>query len=118
MNEQLLALTLRLKEALENHPDIILLNELDDKLANDEKATFHSFLMNKGLDEVDYLLEHQGSADSINECREKAAQAKNDLYRQPIVQEYLEVYKKVRHIYQKINHELFDSIIGERHQCG
>lgn len=118
MNENVNELTYRLKKIVLNNPSFVRLNQLEEEINNNETLKFQSFLMQKAHDELENYLDNGNDQETIKALRANYSKAKQTLYENEIVREYLKAYGEVRLILDYINEELFSSIIGASHKCG
>ena len=115
MDDSLLDSLEKLKEAINNDPRLLRLNELDKKLNNDEEVMKLAYQKDMALVSYEDSLKHfSKDSKEVNEALKRLHKAKLSLDNHPLVQEYNSAYKEVRKIYDKINQELFDKFSNKR----
>ena len=109
MDENIYSLTIKLKDSLNNHPSIILLNEIEKEMENNEEVMRLSFLKDQANDKYNDMVKYfsENSKEASNALKE-LHQAKLNLDNHPLVKKYLKAYQDVRLLYQEINSLLFD----------
>ena len=115
MNSSLNEKIITLKESIDNDPRVIRLNELDKKLSSNEEVMTLSYKKDVALVNFEDALKHfKEDSEEVRNAQKALYEAKKNLDLHPLVKEYNEVYKQVRLLYNKINQELFNSLIKNR----
>lgn len=108
MNEELLNITYQLKEALNNDPRIVHLNEVEKKMSESEEVMSLSYKKDMALDKYNEMLKFfSDESEEVIQARRELAEAKKELESHPLVREYLKAYQEVRLLYEEINNTLF-----------
>lgn len=111
MNELVIQKLESLKDSLLMDERVVRLNQLDEKMNNDESVI--SLVIKKNNDN-DYLLEmikYFGEESIEASNARKALQAsKEALYLHPLVKKYNKQYQKVRMLYIELNRILFSGL--------
>ena len=117
MNNELAESLGKLKEALENDPRVLRLDELDKKLNFDEDVMKLAYKKDMALVAYEDSIKHFGEdSKETRDAQKRLYEAKLSLDNNPLVKEYNQAYKEVREIYNKINDELFSKFINV-HGC-
>jgi len=108
MEQKLYHSLVNLKDLIEHNPDVFELEKLSKELDQNDEVKTLSYRKDIAVMEYEDALKHF-SKDSIevNKAQKALHQAKLALDKHPLVSHYLEVYAKVRVMYDKINQELF-----------
>ena len=107
-----------LKEAIDKDPDILKLNEIEERLNKSEDVMALSYKKDVALREYEDILRF--FKEDPKEAKEKQAslaEAKYNLDTHPLVKEYNEAYKKVRDLFKEINDILFKEFEGKKYRC-
>ena len=118
MNETLLNKLDTLKEAIENDPRVIRLNELEDKMNKDEDVMCLAYQKDVALTNFEDALKHfkEGSPE-VQKAQKELYDAKLKLDTHPLVDEYRKAYNEVRKLYDRINKELFSDFVDNKRGC-
>ena len=109
MDETLASSLSNLKEAIEKDPCVLRLNELDKKLNENEEVMKLAYKKDMALLRYEDMVKNFGeNSKEANEAQKTLHEAKYNLDIHPLVKEYNQAYKEVRHIYDMINEELFN----------
>lgn len=108
MSNELIELLTSLKSELENDPRVIKLDELDEKLNENEEVMKLAYKKDMASVDFDDALKHFGeNSKEAKEALKKLHEAKYNLDTHPLVNEYQAAYKEVRLLYEHISKELF-----------
>lgn len=108
MTKSLLEKLEQLKVILKNDERVILLNEIDQKLSNDEEVMKLSYRKDAASVEFEDALRHF-TEDSleVKSTQKKLYQAKLELDNHDLVKRYNKAYREVKKIYSYISKEIF-----------
>lgn len=97
-----------LKSLINQNEDVLLLNKLDEQLANNEEVMKLSYKMDVLSVEYSDALKHfKEDSDEVKLAQQKLYQAKLELDSHALVKSYNEVYLRVKKLYKNINKEIF-----------
>ncbi|HZJ89904.1 MAG TPA: YlbF family regulator [Bacilli bacterium] len=108
MDEKIIKYAYRLKKVLDEHEEVIKLNEIEVLLnENAEVKALQSAVLDaleklSEANEYSYLVAEQKAARKVLHL----AKLKRD--ENPLIQKYLKQYQKVKKLYDQINQEIFD----------
>ena len=109
MNQKLVEITSKLKEELNNHPDVIELERLSKLLSENEDVMRLCYKKDTCATKYEDTVKYFGlDSDEARNAQKALYQAKLELDNNALVKAYNEQYKKVRKIYDKINEEIFN----------
>ena len=110
MNKDIYLKAENLKELLDQDPRIIKLNELEQKMDEDEEVM--SLAYKKDMAAVKYsdVLNHfSEDSKEAQKARKELHEAKLKLDNHPVVKEYMKAYIEVRDLYNELNEILFSN---------
>ena len=117
MNSDLLNSLNKLRDALDNDPRILKLDELDKKLNNNEEVMKLAYQKDMTLLSYEDSVKHFGeNSKEASDAQKRLYEAKLSLDNHPLVKEYNSAYKEVRELYNKINETLFKGF-NVTHRC-
>lgn len=117
MDAALLESLENLKEAIDNDPRVLKINELDKKLNEDEEVMKLAYQKDMALLAYEDALKHfKDGSKEVSEAQKRLHEAKLSLDSHPLVKQYNEAYKEVRKLYEKINEVLFKRF-NNTHGC-
>lgn len=109
MNQILLEKVLKLKNEIENSPEVKELNRLNELLENDEEVMKLCYRKDVCISNYEDALKHFGeNSNEAKEAQKALHQAKLALDKNEVVMKYNEQFKIVRKMYDKINEEIFN----------
>lgn len=109
MNKNLYEKALKLKETLEKHPDVLMLNECEIVMLADEKCGLLLDEYTKLQTSINALLEYLDvESKEIKTKRAELSHLKAELDTNSLVIKYNEQYKKVTKLYDHVSATLFD----------
>lgn len=115
MDDSLLTSLENLKEAIEKDPRVLRLNELDQKLNNNEEVMKLAYQKDMALLSYEDAQKHFGKdSKEVSDALKRLHEAKLSLDNHPLVQEYNDAYKEVRKIYDMINIAIFDKFSNKQ----
>lgn len=98
----------KLKEAINNDPRVLKLNELNKKLDNDDEVMKLAYKKDMASVSYEDALKHFGKdSKEASDAQKRLYEAKLNLDNNELVKEYNHAYKEVRELYNLINKELF-----------
>lgn len=98
-----------LKSEIENHPDVIKLNELDKLLNENEEVMKLAYKKDIAITKYEDAMRYFGeNSDEALTAQKELHQAKLELDKNELVMMYNNQFKKVRKLYDKINEEIFN----------
>lgn len=108
MDNALLESLEKLKVAINNHPSILKLNEINEKLNNDEEVMKLAYKKDLALTAYEDATKYfKDDSDEVRTAQKNLYEAKLNLDNHPLVKQYNASYKEVRELYNKINEQLF-----------
>lgn len=108
MNIELINSLTKLKEAINNDPRLLKLNELDKRLNNDEEVMRLAYKKDMASVSYEDALKHfSKDSKEVRDAQKRLHEAKLELDNNELVKEYNLAYKEVRLMYEMINEELF-----------
>ena len=111
MEEDIYSLAEKVKEALNNDPRYIALNEAEEKMNNDKIVISLVIAKEKALNEYNDILRHfDRESDTAKKYQKALYVAKKQLEEHPLVKDYLAKYQQVRILYEQINSILFSDL--------
>lgn len=109
MNEKLADSLVNLKQEIENSEEMKKLRILDKELNEDETAMKLAYKKDMLAIQYEDAIKHFGeNSKEANLAQKELYQAKLELDNNETVKRYMEQYKIVRKMYDKINEELFN----------
>ena len=104
MKKNIYQLAESLKIELQNDPRIIALNQLEEKMNQDEEVMRLAYQKDLLASEYSDILNHfDRDSEPAIKIQKKLYEAKKALDEHPLVQQYLSAYKEVRELYTQIN---------------
>ena len=111
MEEKIILLSEKLKEAIGNDPRYIALNEAEKKMNEDKEVQSLAFAKEKALNEYNDILRHfDRESDTAKKYQKALYVAKKQLEEHPLVKDYLVKYQQVRILNEQINSILFSDL--------
>ena len=111
MEEKIILLSEKLKEAIGNDPRYIALNEAEKKMNEDKEVQSLAIAKEKALNEYNDILRHfDRESDTAKKYQKALYEAKKQLEEHPLVKDYLAKYQQVRILYEQINSILFSDL--------
>ena len=111
MVDNIYFLASELKDLLDNDPRIIRLNELENKLVNNEEVMALTYQKDVAVSDYSDALNHfADKSEEMKHFRHALFAKKEALDSHPLVREYLEAYSEVRDLYFQINETLFGGL--------
>lgn len=108
MDNKLASSLENLKKAIDNHPLILKLNEIDKRMNVDEEVMRLAYKKDAALSSYEDSLKYfKEDSDEVRQVQKRLHEAKLALDNHPLVKEYNEAYKEVRKLYNHINEVLF-----------
>ena len=108
-------LAFTLHNAIESHPDVILLKELETKIKNDAQVLALAKKCEALQLNLNELLEYLDVENvKVKEVRHELSARKFELDTNPFVSEYNAQYKKVSKIYDHVSQVLFEDFCNQR----
>jgi len=108
MDEELLELSHKLKEAINKDPRVIALNKIEEEMNNSHEVTKLAIIKEQKVEDYNFMCSHfKDDSPQVIKARQELAKAKEELETHPLVKEYLVRFKAVREMNEKINKELF-----------
>ena len=109
MNQSLLEKVTKLKQEIDNSPEVQELKRLNSLLENDEEVMKLCYKKDCAVTNYEDALKHFGeNSDEAIKAQKELHQAKLELDSNELVKKYNEQFKIVRKIYDKINEEIFN----------
>lgn len=109
MNEILADKLDLLKSEIENHPDVIKLNELDKLLNENDEVMKLAYKKDIAITKYEDAMRYFGeNSDEALAAQKVLHQAKLELDKNELVIMYNNQFKKVRKLYDRINEEIFN----------
>ena len=106
----------KLKEAIENDPRVLRLEEIDKKINENEEIMKLAYKKDMALLAYEDNLKHfKEDSKEVKDAQKSLYEAKLSLDNHPLVKEYNKAYKEVRELYNKINEVLFKKFTT--HEC-
>lgn len=114
MDEKIYLQAQELKETISKDSRIIHLNELEQKMNNNEEVMALAYKKDMAALEYGDLLNHfSEESDEVKTALKKLHNAKLELDNHPLVKDYLKAYKEVRDLYGEINSVLFSNFAAD-----
>ena len=108
MDTKIYNLAKSLNDEINNHPEVIKLNELEKALNDSYDVYLLSNKKDEALEEYSRLKDiYDDDHDDVKAALLKLKDAKEKLNNFPLVKEYLSQYAKVRNLYLEIDNILF-----------
>lgn len=108
MEQKLYDSLVHLKSVIENDDNVLELERLSKEMDENDEVKKLSYQKDIALMDYEDSLKHfSKDSKEVKDAQKRLAQAKLALDEHPLVHHYLEVYSKVRQMYDKINLELF-----------
>ena len=109
MNSSLLEKITKLKEEIDNSPEVKELNRLNELLENNDEVMRLCYKKDIAVANYEDALKHFGdNSPEAKNAQKELHQAKLALDSNDLVKQYNEQYKIVKKIYDKINEEIFN----------
>lgn len=100
-----------LKDLLDNDERIVRLNELENKLVNNEEVMALTYQKDIAVSDYSDALNHfDDKSEEMKKFRHALFAKKEALDNHPLVKEYLKAYSEVRDLYYKLNDILFGDL--------
>ena len=100
-----------LKDLLDNDERIVRLNELENKLVNNEEVMALTYQKDIAVSDYSDALNHfDDKSEEMKKFRHALFVKKEALDNHPLVKEYLKAYSEVRDLYYKLNDILFGDL--------
>ena len=116
MNIELVNSLSKLKEAINNDPRILKLNELDAKLNSNEDVMRLAYKKDMASLAYEDAIKHFGeNSKEARDAQKRLHEAKLDLDSNELVKQYNAAYKEVRLMYEMINEALFAKFKKDYH---
>ena len=100
-----------LKQAMNDDPRFISLNEIEKKMENDDeviKLTYQKDMKENAYN--DALKHFSETSEEVKKARKELSLAKGNLESHPFVRDYLKKYQEVRMLIEEINKILFSEL--------
>ena len=108
MDEDILKLTYQLKTALIHDERIIHLNDVENRMNNNEEVMALSYKKDMALEKYNEMNKYfKDDSEEVVKARRLLSEAKKELESHPLVREYLLAFQQVRLLYESINDNLF-----------
>ena len=108
MDEELEELSYKLKDAISKDKRILELNEAEEAINNSKEVSRLAMIKEQKVDDYNFMCSHfKDDSNEVIKARQALSKAKAELESHPLVRNYLEKYKLVREMNEKINDELF-----------
>ncbi len=115
MRKKIYDLAFALHNAIESHPDVLLLKKLEDKISKESTILKLGAECEKLQSELNNLLEYLDiESREVKVTRQKLTNYKYELDTHPLVQEYNLQHKKVSKIYEHVSKTLFHDFCNKR----
>ena len=109
MNSSLYDELYKLRDIMKNDERFLALNELDEKLNNNEEVMKLSYQKEMAIVEYEDALNHYGkNSAELQKAQQKLAKCKLELDNHPLVKEYYLALRKVRDMDSQVNEKLFN----------
>ena len=114
MDEKIFSLTDELKKEMDNDPRFLKLQEIEEKMNNDEEVMRLAYQKDLKSDRYNDLLKiYDDKHPLVVSARKELVEAKTNLESHPLVKEYLKAYAEVKMLLYKVNDILFGDFKGE-----
>ncbi|MCF0117725.1 MAG: YlbF family regulator [Bacilli bacterium] len=111
MNKDIYEISSILKQALDTHRDIVLLNQYEKDMEDDEEAQKLSYLKDMAVLKYNDMLKiYSSESNEIKPFINELSKCKESLQTHPKVAIYLKQFSKVKQIYNEINNILFANL--------
>lgn len=111
MNKDIYTLSSELKQLLDADERLILLNELEEKMRDNQEVMELAYHKDLAISRYSDLLNHFSSGDKITKkAHHELFLKKKALDEHPLVREYLKAYSQVRDLYLEISTILFSDL--------
>lgn len=111
MTDNIYFLASELKELLDNDERVIRLNDLENKLNNNEEVMSLSYQKDLAVSNYSDALNHYAEgSEELKKIHHELYIKKEALDNHPVVKEYLKAYSEVRDLYFQINEILFGGL--------
>ncbi|HHT66974.1 MAG TPA: YlbF family regulator [Erysipelotrichaceae bacterium] len=111
MNKDIYTLSSELKQLLDADERLILLNELEEKMRDNQEVMELAYYKDLAISRYSDLLNHFSSEDKITKkAHRELFLKKKALDEHPLVREYLKAYSQVRDLYLEISTILFSDL--------
>ena len=114
MDEKIIFLTDELKKEMDNDPRFLKLQEVEERMNNNEEVMRLAYQKDMKSDRYNDLLKiYDDKHPLVVSARKELVAAKAELESHPLVKEYLSAYKEVKMLLYKVNDILFGDFKGE-----
>ena len=114
MDEKIFFLTDELKKEMDKDPRFLRLQEVEERMNNDEEVMRLAYQKDLKSDHYNDLLKiYDDKHPLVVSARKELVEAKANLESHPLVKEYLNAYKEVKMLLYKVNDILFSDFKGE-----
>ena len=114
MDEKIFSLTDELKKEMDNDPRFLKLQEIEEKMNNDEEVMRLAYQKDLKSDRYNDLLKiYDDKHPLVVSARKELVEAKSNLESHSLVKEYLKAYAEVKMLLYKVNDILFGDFKGE-----
>ena len=114
MDEKIFYLTDELKKEMDSDPRFLRLQEIEEKMNNDEEVMRLAYQKDLKSDRYNDLLKiYDDKHPLVVSARKELVEAKTNLESHPLVKEYLKAYAEVKMLLYKVNDILFGDFKGE-----
>ena len=114
MDEKIFYLTDELKKEMDNDPRFLKLQEIEEKMNNDEEVMRLAYQKDLKSDRYNDLLKiYDDKHPLVVSARKELVEAKSNLESHHLVKEYLKAYAEVKMLLYKVNDILFGDFKGE-----
>lgn len=114
MDEKILILTEKLKNAMENDPRFLRLKEIEEKMNDDEsvmRLAYHKDIENDKYN--DLLKIYDENHPLVKQAQKALYDANQELNNHPVVKSYMAAYLEVKMVLHQVNNILFADFKGE-----
>ena len=114
MDEKILILTEKLKNAMENDPRFLRLKEIEEKMNDDESVMRLAYHKDMENDKYNDLLKiYDENHPLVKQAQKALYDANQELNNHPVVKSYMAVYLEVKMVLHQVNNILFADFKGE-----
>lgn len=114
MDEKILILTEKLKNAMENDPRFLRLKEIEEIMNDDESVMRLAYRKDMENDKYNDLLKiYDENHPLVKQAQKALYDANQELNNHPVVKSYMAVYLEVKMVLHQVNNILFADFKGE-----
>ena len=118
MPQDIYSVSFELKELLSSDPRIILLDELENKMNENEEVMALAYQKDLAINDYNDALNHFASdSEEVKKAHHHLFTKKEALDNHPLVRDYLKAYSQVRDLYFQINEILFSNLSIHLKEC-